>query len=94
MYRASQASFQSRIRCYGLWQTAESDARRVKQSYEKTRSQGRAGPVGYSLSQVVEVSDNPRPVRNFSQITVSPLGRKDGFGGETIVGKEQQCHQI
>jgi sorting nexin-1/2 len=36
-----QVAFASRIKCYGQWQSAENDVRRVKSLGEKARRQGR-----------------------------------------------------
>ncbi|TDL23588.1 Vps5-domain-containing protein [Rickenella mellea] len=49
-------AFSSRIRCYNLWQNADSEVRRVKQAHEKARSQGRipADRLGHSLSQIAD----------------------------------------
>lgn len=52
-----KVAFASRIRCYGQWQNAENELRRVKQSSERARNQGRTPQdrVGHSLSQIAEV---------------------------------------
>jgi hypothetical protein len=50
-------AFNSRVRTYQAWQAADADVRRVKQTHEKNRAQGRIPPerLGYSLSQIAEV---------------------------------------
>lgn len=50
-------AFASRVRCHSQWQNAESELRRVKQSYERARNQGRIPPerMGHSLAQIAEV---------------------------------------
>ncbi|KAL5492536.1 VPS5 [Sanghuangporus weigelae] len=49
-------AFASRVRCHSQWQNAESELRRVKQSYERARNQGRIPQerTGHSLAQIAE----------------------------------------
>ncbi|KAL5536777.1 VPS5 [Sanghuangporus sanghuang] len=49
-------AFASRVRCHSQWQNAESELRRVKQSYERARSQGRIPQerTGHALAQIAE----------------------------------------
>jgi len=49
-------AFASRIRCYALWQNTEAELRRIKQSHEKARLQGRISQdrIGHSLAQLAE----------------------------------------
>jgi len=49
-------AFNSRIRVYHSWKTAEGDLLRTKQTHEKNRAQGRIPPerLGHSLSQIAE----------------------------------------
>ena len=56
-------AFNSRIRVYHSWKYAESDLLRTKQTHERNRAQGRIPPdrLGYSLSQIAEVSDDQLP---------------------------------
>lgn len=37
-----QLAFASRVKCYGQWQNAENEARRVKTNYEKAKKQSKA----------------------------------------------------
>lgn len=52
-----QMAFTSRVRCHALWQSAEAELRRFKQSHEKARSQGRMSQerIGHSLAQIADV---------------------------------------
>ncbi|KAH7921295.1 Vps5-domain-containing protein [Leucogyrophana mollusca] len=49
-------AFNSRIRTYTAWQSADADARRVKQTHERARAQGRipTDRLGHAVSQISE----------------------------------------
>ena len=50
-------AFSSRVRVYHAWQNADAELRRIKQTYERNRAQGKIAPerLGYSYSQIGEV---------------------------------------
>lgn len=50
-------AFSSRIRTYHAWQNADSELRRVRQSHERNRAQGRipTDRLGHSMSQIADV---------------------------------------
>jgi sorting nexin-1/2 len=50
-------AFNSRVRTYHSWQSADAEVRRVKQLHERNRAQGRiqADRMGYSMNQIAEV---------------------------------------
>lgn len=56
-FRNIKLAFTARVRCHAQWQSAEGELRRVKQVYEKARSQGRIPQdrVGHSFAQIAEV---------------------------------------
>ncbi|KAI0255922.1 Vps5 C terminal like-domain-containing protein [Lactifluus subvellereus] len=49
-------AFSSRVRVYHAWQNADAELRRIKQTYERNRAQGKIAPerLGYSYSQIGE----------------------------------------
>jgi len=51
-------AFSSRVRVYHVWQNTDSDLRRVKQTFERSRTQGRVASdrVGHSMNQIADVS--------------------------------------
>ncbi|KAJ7247618.1 Vps5 C terminal like-domain-containing protein [Mycena haematopus] len=67
-------AFNSRIRTYHSWRSAEADLQRVKQTHERNRAQGRIPNerAGYSLSQIAEASSERRALdakHEFDQAT-------------------------
>jgi len=56
-----QMAFSSRVRVYHAWQNAEAELRRLKQSHERNRAQGKVANdrLGHSYSQIGEVRPSP-----------------------------------
>jgi len=52
-----QMAFSSRVRVYHAWQNAEAELRRLKQTHERNRAQGKVANdrLGHSYSQIGEV---------------------------------------
>ena len=56
-------AFSSRVRVYHAWQNAEAELRRLKQTHERNRAQGKVANdrLGHSYSQIGEVRLSPYP---------------------------------
>ncbi|OJT02912.1 Vacuolar protein sorting-associated protein vps5 [Trametes pubescens] len=59
-------AFSSRIRVYGVWQTADAHLKRTKQTHESNRAQGKLGPemLGRSLAIVADAERRALDAKN------------------------------
>ena len=66
-------AFSSRVRVYHAWQNAEAELRRLKQTHERNRAQGKVANdrLGHSYSQIGEVRLSPYPAVSPTDFSLS-----------------------
>ncbi|KAI0057475.1 Vps5-domain-containing protein [Artomyces pyxidatus] len=74
-------AFSSRVRMYHAWQNADADSRRVRQTHERNRAQGKISTdrLGYSLNQIAEAErralDAKQEFEQVSRLVKSEVAR-------------------